>query len=945
MEGRTQVLNLRLRWVLLLSIFLRWQQEISFVRAGDPRWENTESARLVFVSNCREDSVKPCGTVEAELKFPKELGTVLTVGTLTQRFEHLLSVGPNVTNKPKPKGVAVTTWPVPPSLFNPTRWLSLRRLLKLPSPFPATQTLDTLRGKTLLVHPLVHTLDDYVTHSQIAVDTSFLNLLPKTGYPPIPTLWMFPSSFTPTTPAHSTSEGGESLKTARDADASSSVPSLTVLTLLGTSPFVTLQSILTSYASQLKVTTQQLPNNPQGPGEGEGEIRIHTPTADKLARLFPSLMYFPLKFLNLENPAAFQIDIVQLHAFPTSLSSYLCTSVEKHLFTEAGLIDLEIAASRQFLVQDGEVFQPLQAAFAARRPWDTNEEQDPTVVLLQWWISEDGKEIWTESPLSWSFPDVDNSTVQEMADMEEAFSMADVVAKHSGAQFNSLQSFFMRPINVEAFRTWNPRAFVASPADAVVQNIITVKPKPDGYIRDAVVPQVKSTTFDLMRFLFGGSAGNNAGIKLNSTDNRLILSIHYLSPQDYHRFHSPADWTISESIYLPGCTPSVNRATLSSRDGVLHHYERTNLIGHWDPLARGEKLFFSVALVAARFVGGLSLFWEEQPLKPRGPKCPCSKADVYGSESKAHDLPVCMGQELGSFRLGSTVVLAYEAPMDFDPTLLGECARASVLQPAVVSRSGLRRPLLPRCAAFATNYESPLHYLDAIKENLQFGEQLRHNFLLPPKWRKAGRARAEKIRAIERGLIGRFALSKYLFLFGEQILGPKAHLLLAQPFTLSQAGGEDKLGRFLPKCYRDSNSINVELTGRLSTVSLILPVNGNEKLLFKHPFYGCVGDAALGKVSRGIDAIWRLHGSHLQVELTLTVGTVIGSEPRKISVAENKLVMEADCNKNWLNHAPGTTVTACMLQSMKREVDSNPKLTSLKNRDLWQAYKGVQSVS
>lgn len=69
--------------------------------------------------------------------------------------------------------------------------------------------------------------------------------------------------------------------------------------------------------------------------------------------------------------------------------------------------------------------------------------------------------------------------------------------------------------------------------------------------------QVKSTSFHLKRFLFGDEKRPEE-IKLKSSLHSLIVSIHYLSPRDYHRFHSPTDWTIERQIYIPGCTPSVS---------------------------------------------------------------------------------------------------------------------------------------------------------------------------------------------------------------------------------------------------------------------------------------------------------------------------------------------------------------------------------------------------
>ena len=38
----------------------------------------------------------------------------------------------------------------------------------------------------------------------------------------------------------------------------------------------------------------------------------------------------------------------------------------------------------------------------------------------------------------------------------------------------------------------------------------------------------------------------------NPRDNALYHCITYLAPGDYHRFHSPADWTVCARRHFPG---------------------------------------------------------------------------------------------------------------------------------------------------------------------------------------------------------------------------------------------------------------------------------------------------------------------------------------------------------------------------------------------------------
>ncbi|PHJ23975.1 phosphatidylserine decarboxylase [Cystoisospora suis] len=670
---------------------------------------------------------------------------------------------------------------------------------------------------------------------------------------------------------------------------------------------------------------------------------LFLPRAEELARVFPSMYYFPVTLG--KHLSEFLVDIEQMHSFPTSLSTYKCSNTDFHIFTEEGLADLATALSRPFIRRKGKIFKPIAAAVAARRPWYIRREQDPTVVLHQWWQeenTENGEEIWTETPLLWTFPDLTSMSKLLISrlknsyniDREEARSMKDVDSSHSAAEYASLQDFFTRPINVEALRPWNPEALVAAPADAVLQNIFSIRPDADGYIRHHTVPQVKSTTFHLRRFLFGDETKDNV-IKLQYPRNILVLSIHYLSPRDYHRFNSPADWHVTDQIYIPGCTPSVNRESLESREGILHHFERTSLLGTWDPLSIGERLFFSMNLVAARFVGGLSLAWEDKPLHPRGGPKACGPEAINYIEEKKVDIPLCMGQEVSAFRFGSTVVLAFEAPGDVDITSIGECSHALVGETLAVLPEYPRK-LLERCNAFFSNYKNPVQYLNALKQHPEYDEPLRQNSLVRSDWRKKeGRVWAEKIRAIERGLGNRYAVGKFLLFQWNSERNP-AVVKLSQPAALDRAGGQDKLGHYVPKCFRAKNTIGLRFEGRVSFLELEIPVNGKEALLFESPFKGCVGDEKLGKDTRGVVAFWRVsEGDELQVELRVESGTFSNGESPQLSVISGVLRLKGECKTEWKSMPrAGPTSTVCGPMSLVEKKERVQDVVTLSNADL-----------
>lgn len=92
---------------------------------------------------------------------------------------------------------------------------------------------------------------------------------------------------------------------------------------------------------------------------------------------------------------------------------------------------------------------------------------------------------------------------------------------------------------------------------------------------------------------------------------------------------------------------------------VLDAYERVSVQGNWLPGNRpGPRLFFSMTFVAAMMVGGIELAYKRRldtnrfHLKPACGRLRRSTVHEYETP-----VPMCMGQEMGHFRFGSTVVL------------------------------------------------------------------------------------------------------------------------------------------------------------------------------------------------------------------------------------------------------------------------------------------------
>jgi len=119
----------------------------------------------------------------------------------------------------------------------------------------------------------------------------------------------------------------------------------------------------------------------------------------------------------------------------------------------------------------------------------------------------------------------------------------------------------------------------------------------------------------------------------------------YLSPRDYHRVHTPLAGTIVRYDYLPGTLWPVNRWATNRREGLLVRNER--VVIHLNADGIGDV---AVVMVGAAGVGNIRL--------AHAPDSAEFRASGERRSIERNDR-VERGDELGAFRLGSTVVLVF----------------------------------------------------------------------------------------------------------------------------------------------------------------------------------------------------------------------------------------------------------------------------------------------
>lgn len=197
-------------------------------------------------------------------------------------------------------------------------------------------------------------------------------------------------------------------------------------------------------------------------------------------------------------------------------------------------------------------------------------------------------------------------------------------------QFENFNAFFTRELKPNARPL--DKATLVSPADGEISQIGTLD-----YGR---ILQAKGRGYGLTTLLGGH-------VKLAEQFIHGHFATIYLSPSDYHRVHMPITGTLRESIYVPGDLYSVNQTTVKGVDNLFARNER--LITLFDT----EHGPMAMVLVGAMIVAGIETVWGGQVAPP-------SKASWRIDHQKPVE-PVILqqGEEMGRFKLGSTVILLF----------------------------------------------------------------------------------------------------------------------------------------------------------------------------------------------------------------------------------------------------------------------------------------------
>ena len=193
-------------------------------------------------------------------------------------------------------------------------------------------------------------------------------------------------------------------------------------------------------------------------------------------------------------------------------------------------------------------------------------------------------------------------------------------------QYPSLLAFFTRELK-EGARTWGtePDA-LDSPVDAKIGAF--------GSIEDGRLFQAKGMDYRLETLL--GSAQAAEPFVGGS------FATLYLSPRDYHRIHSPITGSVTRSLYEPGTLWPVNPPAVARIPALFAVNERVTT---WIDSPYGAV---AVVMVGATNVGSIRLAYDDFVTNRGAPA---------QTRAVAPKLRIARGQHVGTFELGSTVIL------------------------------------------------------------------------------------------------------------------------------------------------------------------------------------------------------------------------------------------------------------------------------------------------
>ncbi|CUX96724.1 archaetidylserine decarboxylase [Candidatus Doolittlea endobia] len=200
------------------------------------------------------------------------------------------------------------------------------------------------------------------------------------------------------------------------------------------------------------------------------------------------------------------------------------------------------------------------------------------------------------------------------------------------AAYPTFNAFFVRPLRDEVRLIDADPTVLVLPADGIISQL--------GSIEGEKIFQAKRHYYSLEALL----AGNKPMIARFCDGNFITI---YLAPCDYHRVHMPCNGALREMLYVPGTLFSVNPLMAANIPNLFARNERVLCLFDTD---FGSMMQI---LVGATIVGSIETVWAGTITPPRER---IIKRWRYPQANADGAVVLLKGQEMGRFKLGSTVI-------------------------------------------------------------------------------------------------------------------------------------------------------------------------------------------------------------------------------------------------------------------------------------------------
>ncbi|MBI3395005.1 MAG: phosphatidylserine decarboxylase [Spirochaetia bacterium] len=357
-----------------------------------------------------------------------------------------------------------------------------------------------------------------------------------------------------------------------------------------------------------------------------GTVRTDFPAKQGLAAvgapLFQSFVVSTLTIYVLHLAAAASVPDISVFAFGLSRgAAYLLGAVL--LLSVAGLAGWIFSGYQTALYAGGRqlgiafeiVF--LAALFAAGYAVRTSPDVGPVILAIGiTWISSVRLPRFIRVPVLLAFAKF------YKIDLDEA--------EMKLAEYPSLNRFFTRALKAGVRVIDEGRTTIVSPVDARVSQF--------GPVHGGRMIQAKGIDYTVADLL-----ENSEHVSRFDRGHYMVM---YLSPQDYHRIHSPFTGEVIGYSYSPGALFAVNNIAVNGLAGLFPKNERLTTY------LRTPHGLIGVVKVGATNVGKIVVTYDTVKTNRW-----IRRADHH---TYANPIPMEKGAELGRFEMGSTVILLFE---------------------------------------------------------------------------------------------------------------------------------------------------------------------------------------------------------------------------------------------------------------------------------------------